>query len=137
MEAFVALATGKAANGKMAENNRADPHSRDFAKFLEGLLLIAAGSGAGATFLFKRVKQHGKKGDEFVSTNFRLAFGEQVFCDRILKFKLAAHGAVIKKEYTITMRYDWLPSLRNAGQTTTQGNGRSERQSRRRNERGY
>ena len=97
VKASVALATGQAANGKMAKTNRADPNSRGFMKFLEGVLLTAAGSGAGATFLFKRIKQHGKKGDEFVSTSFRLAFGEKVFCDRILKSKLAAHGAGIKK----------------------------------------
>ena len=105
MKASVALATGQAANGKMAKTNRADPNSKDFMKFLEVVLLTAAGSGAGAsaTFLFKRIKQHGKKGDEFVSTSFRLDFGEKVFCDRILTSELAAHGEVIKKDFTINM----------------------------------
>ena len=107
VKASVALATGQAPSGKMAKTNRADPMSKDFASHIESLVLTAAGSGAGATFKFSRVKKgRGNKGGEFVSTSFRLAFGEKVFCDRILKSKLAAHGAEIKKDFTITMRYE-------------------------------
>ena len=46
VKASVALATGQAANSKMATNNRADPLSKDFAKYLEDLVLTAAGSVA-------------------------------------------------------------------------------------------
>ena len=45
VKASVALATGQAPNGRMATTNRADPTSKVFAKFLEGLLLTAAGCG--------------------------------------------------------------------------------------------
>ena len=105
VKASVALATGQASTGKMAKTNRADPTSKVFAKFLEALLLTAAkcGPGATGTFNFKRIKQRQQKWDEFVSVNFRLAFGEKVFCGRILKSKLAAPGATIKKDFTISM----------------------------------
>ena len=53
IKASVALATGQAASGKMAQRARVDPLSRDFAKYLEDLLLTAAGSSGGArTFKF-------------------------------------------------------------------------------------
>ena len=69
VKASVALATGQAANGKMATTNRADPLSKD-------LVLTATENGAGATYKFSRLKQKGTtKGGEFVSASFRLAFG--------------------------------------------------------------
>ena len=110
VKASVALATGQVPSGKMAKNHRADPLSKDFASYLETLLLTAAGSGAGATFKFKRLKKGNKettiKGGDFVSTSFRMAFGEKIFCDRIMKSNIAAPGATIKKDYTISMRYE-------------------------------
>ena len=91
VKASVVLATGQATSRKMATTNRADPMSKNFAKYLEELVLIAAGSGAGATFKFSRNRKGGgMKGGEFVSACFRLAFAEKVdvFCDRILRSKL-------------------------------------------------
>ena len=44
VKAYVALATGQTASGKMATTNRANPVSRGFAKFLENLVLTAVGS---------------------------------------------------------------------------------------------
>ena len=76
------------------------------AKYLENLLLIATGSSAGATFIFKRFGKRVPKGTEFVSTIFRLAFRKKFFCDRVPKSKLAAHGAIIKKDFTINMSYE-------------------------------
>ena len=55
--------------------------------------------------MFKRVGKRIPKRNEFVPTSFRLAFGEKAFCDRVLKPKLAAHGAIIKKDFTINMSY--------------------------------
>ena len=74
-------------------------------------MLIAAGSasGAGATYKFSRLKKKGSmkliKGCEFLTASSRLAFGEKVFCNRILKSKLPASGAVIKKDCTLNMSY--------------------------------
>ena len=107
VKASVALAAGLAGNGKMAKNHRADPNSKDFLKYLQTLLLTAAGAGTGTTFTFKRLKQHGPKAKEdFVSTTFRAAFAEKVFCDRILRSDLSKHGAVIKKDFTISLGYE-------------------------------
>ena len=90
VKASVALATGQAASGKMAQKARADPLSRNFAKYLEDLLLTAAGSSGGAcTFKFTRLrKKTVQSGDEFVSACFRIAFVENIFTNRILKGKL-------------------------------------------------
>ena len=107
VKASVALAAGLAGNGRMAKTHRADPNSKDFLRYIQTLLLTAAGAGPGATFNFKRLKQHGQKAkDDFVSTSFRLAFAEKVFCDRILKSDLSKHGAVIKKDFTATLGYE-------------------------------
>ena len=87
----------------MAKKHRADPNSKDFLKYLEELLLSAAGTTPGATYNFKRLKgRRTEKGEEFVSASFRLAFAEKVFCNRVLKSKLAEHGATIKNDFTLS-----------------------------------
>ena len=104
----VALATGQAASGKMAQKARADPLSRDFAKYLEDLLLTAAGSSQGAcTFKFTRLRNKNvQSGGEFVSACFRIAFAEKVFTSRILKGKLSNADAILKRDFTISMQYE-------------------------------
>ena len=108
VKASVALATGQAASGKMAQKARADPLSREFAKYLENLLLTAAGSSGGAcTFKFTRLKNKNvQSGGKFVSACFRIAFAEKVFTSRILKGKLSNADAVLKKDFTISMQYE-------------------------------
>ena len=98
-----ALATGQAANGKMTTKARADPLSRDFAKYLEDLLLTTTGSSSGAcTYKFTRLRKKGNQdGGEFVSASFRVAFAEKAFTNRILKGKLAAHDAMLKKDFNM------------------------------------
>jgi len=108
VKASVALATGQASSGKMAQQARADPLSKDFAKYLEDLLLTAAGSSSGAcTYKFTRLRKKSiQNGGEFVSACFRMAFAEKVFTNRILKGKLAAPGAILKKDFTLFMQYE-------------------------------
>ena len=108
VKASIALATGHAASGKMAQKARADPLSRDFAKYLEGLLPTAAGSSGGAcTFKFTRLrKKTVRSGGEFVSACFRIAFAERVFTNRIRKGKLSNADAILKKDFTISMQYE-------------------------------
>ena len=107
VKASVALATCQAASGKLATTNLADSTSKDFARYLEELVITALGSGAGATFKFSRIRKGGgMKAGEFVSACFKLAFAEKVFCGRILRSKLSAHGTVIKKDFTLNMSYE-------------------------------
>jgi hypothetical protein len=108
VKASVALATGQAANGKMAQKARADPLSRDFAKYLEDLLLTAAGSSGGAcTFKFSRLrKKTVQNGGEFVSAGFRIAFAEKVFTNRILKSNLSNANATLMRDFSINMQYE-------------------------------
>ena len=91
----------------MAAKHRADPNSKDFQKYFEELLLSIAGTKAGATYTFKRLKgRHVAKGEQFVSASFRLAFAEKVFCNRVLKSKLAEPGATIKKDLRSPSKQD-------------------------------
>ena len=108
VKASVALATGEAASGKMAQKARVDPLSRVFAKYLENLLLTSAGSSNSAcTFKFTRLKKKSiQNGSEFVSACFRIVLAEKAFTNRILKGKLSNADATLKRDYTISMQYE-------------------------------
>ena len=73
-------------------------------------LLIAAGMDAGATFKFSRIRKGGGSKEaerRRIRTGlFQASLCQKVFLRLSLRSKLAAHGAVIKKDFTLNMSYE-------------------------------